>query len=111
MPAASGKPAEPWGRVDEHGAVFVRTPDGPGPEVKVGEWLAGEPAEGLRFYERKYATLSVEIGCSNIASVSPASRRTKPWPRSARFGSKWMSRTALVTSRHFDAGSTPSSTA
>jgi hypothetical protein len=29
--------------------------------VKVGEWLAGEPTEGLRFYERKYATLSVEI--------------------------------------------------
>jgi hypothetical protein len=59
--AASGKPAQPWGRVDEHGAVFVRTPDRPEPEVKVGEWLAGEPSEGIHFYERKYATLSVEI--------------------------------------------------
>ncbi|MFL6179561.1 MAG: DUF349 domain-containing protein [Actinomycetes bacterium] len=61
VPAASGKPAEPWGRVDEHGAVFGRTPDGPTHEVKVGEWMAGEPADGIRFYERKYATLSVEI--------------------------------------------------
>jgi hypothetical protein len=29
--------------------------------VKVGEWLAGHPADGLAFYERKYATLAVEI--------------------------------------------------
>lgn len=56
--------ARPWGRVDADGAVFVRTPDGPeGPdsEVKVGEWLAGDPADGIRFYERKYASLSVEV--------------------------------------------------
>jgi hypothetical protein len=38
--------------------VYVRTDAG---EVLVGQWLAGTPAEGLRFYERKYATLSVEI--------------------------------------------------
>lgn len=50
--------SEPWGRVDDSGAVFVRTDDG---EVLVGQWLAGSPDEGLRFYERKYATLSVEI--------------------------------------------------
>ena len=53
--------AEHWGRVDEDGAVFVRTPDGPESEVKVGEWLAGDPADGIRFYERKYASLAVEI--------------------------------------------------
>lgn len=65
VPAApSATAAKPWGRVDADGAVFVRTPDGPeGPdsEVKVGEWLAGNPADGIRFYERKYATLAVEI--------------------------------------------------
>ena len=59
--AASSTHAEPWGRVDDKGAVYVRTPGGAVPEVKVGEWLAGDPAEGIRFYERKYATLSVEI--------------------------------------------------
>ncbi|MCZ3387098.1 MAG: DUF349 domain-containing protein [Actinomycetia bacterium] len=47
--------------MDESGAVYVRTPDGPGPEVQVGEWLAGNPADGVRFYERKYATLGIEI--------------------------------------------------
>ncbi len=52
---------QPWGRVDDSGAVYVRTPDGPEDEVKVGEWLAGDPADGIRFYERKYATLGVEI--------------------------------------------------
>jgi hypothetical protein len=59
--AASGKPAQPWGRVDESGAVFVRTPDGSEAEVKIGEWLAGDPADGIRFYERKYASLTVEV--------------------------------------------------
>ncbi len=53
--------AEHWGRVDAAGAVYVRTPDGPDDEVKVGEWLAGDPADGVRFYERKYASLAVEI--------------------------------------------------
>ena len=41
----SGGQSEPWGRVDDNGAVFVRTPGGSEPEVKVGEWLAGDPAE------------------------------------------------------------------
>jgi hypothetical protein len=59
--APSAAAAEPWGRVDADGAVFVRTPDGPEAEVKVGEWLAGDPADGIRFYERKYASLAVEI--------------------------------------------------
>ena len=53
--------SQPWGRVDDAGAVYVRTPDGPDDEEKVGEWLAGDPADGLRFYERKYASLGVEI--------------------------------------------------
>ena len=61
VPVAASRSTEPWGRVDEHGAVFVRTPDGPEAERKVGEWLAGEPAAGVAFYERKYQALSVEI--------------------------------------------------
>ena len=47
--------------MDATGAVFVRTPEGPEPEVKIGEWLAGDPADGVRFYERKYDALVIEI--------------------------------------------------
>ncbi|MFZ0322684.1 MAG: DUF349 domain-containing protein [Actinomycetes bacterium] len=36
----------------------MRTADG---ERAVGNWLAGDPADGLAFYERKYQTLSVDI--------------------------------------------------
>lgn len=50
--------SQPWGRVDEHGAVFVRTSDG---EHKVGEWLAGDPAAGLAYYQRRYAALVVDV--------------------------------------------------
>jgi hypothetical protein len=38
--------------------VFVRTDSG---EHKVGEWLAGDPQDGLTFYERRYRTLAVDV--------------------------------------------------
>ena len=49
---------QPWGRVDDAGVVFVRTADG---ERKVGEWLAGDPAEGLAYYRRRYSSLTVDV--------------------------------------------------
>ncbi len=56
-------PAEPsasaaWGRVDDDGSVYVRTSDG---ERKVGQWVGGDPAEGLEFFARKYDALALEI--------------------------------------------------
>jgi hypothetical protein len=48
-----------WGRVDEDGTVYVRTADG---ERPVGNWQAGEPAEGLAHYARRYADLATEVG-------------------------------------------------
>ncbi len=36
----------PWGRVDEHGAVFVRDGDG---ERQVGEYPEGEPSVALAY--------------------------------------------------------------
>jgi Domain of Unknown Function (DUF349) len=51
--------SDPWGRVDETGTVYVRTADG---EKAVGSWQAGSPEEALRYYERKYEGLVVEIG-------------------------------------------------
>jgi hypothetical protein len=44
--------------VDADGGVFVRTSSG---ERKVGEWLAGDPADGLAHYRRRYAALVVDV--------------------------------------------------
>ena len=49
---------QPWGRVDDAGVVFVRTDTG---ERKVGEWLAGDPADGLAYYRRRYSSLAVDV--------------------------------------------------
>jgi hypothetical protein len=47
-----------FGRVDDDGSVYVRTADG---ERKVGQWLGGDPAEGLSFFARKYDALAFEL--------------------------------------------------
>ncbi len=65
-PAAPAAPVAPasdptqWGRVDDEGNVYVRTADGG--ERKVGSWQAGEPAEGLAHYGRRYDDLATEVG-------------------------------------------------
>lgn len=48
-----------WGRVDDDGTVYVRTSEG---ERVIGSWQAGEPAEGLAHYSRRYEDLATEIG-------------------------------------------------
>ncbi|HEX4019324.1 MAG TPA: DUF349 domain-containing protein [Frankiaceae bacterium] len=52
--AASGD----FGRVDEEGTVYVRTPDG---ERVVGSWLAGSPEAGLAYFVRKFEDLAAEV--------------------------------------------------
>ena len=47
------------GRVDEQGNVFLKTPEG---EVKVGQYAAGEPQEGLAFFTKRYEDIVAEIG-------------------------------------------------
>ena len=49
---------DPWGRVDADGTVFVRTSEG---ERAVGSWQAGEPAEALEFFRRKFEALVTEV--------------------------------------------------
>lgn len=49
---------DPWGRVDSDGTVYVRTNEG---ERVVGSWQAGEPAEALEFFKRKYDALATEV--------------------------------------------------
>lgn len=64
-PAALRPPAPPvssdprrFGRVEADGTVILLAPEG---EVVVGQWAAGDPADGLAFFGRKYDDLVVEI--------------------------------------------------
>jgi Domain of Unknown Function (DUF349) len=54
---ASANPGR-WGRVDPDGTVYVRTADG---ERAVGSWHAGEPAEGLAHYARRFDDVRTEV--------------------------------------------------
>jgi hypothetical protein len=51
--------AREWGRVDDAGTVYVRTPDGG--ERSVGSWQAGQPDAALAFYAKRYDAVMVEI--------------------------------------------------
>jgi hypothetical protein len=55
-PSAEQHP-DRWGRVDADGTVYVRTADG---ERAVGSWQAGDPAEGLVHYARRFDDLRTE---------------------------------------------------
>ena len=50
--------AEPWGRVDADGTVYVRTADG---ERTVGQYPAGSPDEALRFFTERFEALVFEV--------------------------------------------------
>ncbi|MBK1788329.1 DUF349 domain-containing protein [Prauserella cavernicola] len=55
-------PAEPhperWGRIDEDGAVFVRSSEG---ERQIGVWQAGSADEGLTHFARRFDDLRTEV--------------------------------------------------
>jgi hypothetical protein len=59
-PRSSAPATDPtrFGRVDPDGTVYLLAPEG---EVAVGQWAAGDPAEGLAFFARKYDDLAVEV--------------------------------------------------
>ncbi|WP_235926744.1 DUF349 domain-containing protein [Actinokineospora pegani] len=57
VPAASSAPGK-WGRVDADGTVYVTTADG---ERAVGSWQAGEPAEGLAHFARRFDDIRTEV--------------------------------------------------
>jgi hypothetical protein len=56
-PSAASDPSK-FGRVEADGTVILLAPEG---EVTVGQWAAGDPADGLAFFGRKYDDLVVEI--------------------------------------------------
>ncbi|MDR7303131.1 DUF349 domain-containing protein [Haloactinomyces albus] len=56
VPTASSDPSR-WGRVDSDGTVYVITAGG---ERAVGSWQAGDAAEGLAHFARKFDDLRTE---------------------------------------------------
>ena len=56
--AADSATTTPWGRVDEHGVVFVRDRD---EERQVGEFPDATPEEALAYYQRKYTDLASQV--------------------------------------------------
>ncbi len=63
---ASSDPGR-WGRVDDEGNVYVRTADG---ERSVGSWQAGEPAEGLAHFARRFDDIRTEVELLEARLVS-----------------------------------------
>ncbi|GAA4863390.1 DUF349 domain-containing protein [Saccharopolyspora rosea] len=57
VPTASADPAK-WGRVDTDGTVYVFTPEG---ERAIGSWQAGDAAEGLAHYARRFDDVVTEV--------------------------------------------------
>ncbi len=47
-----------WGRVDDDGTVYVKTPDG---ERSVGQYPEGTPEEALQFFVARYDALAFEV--------------------------------------------------
>jgi hypothetical protein len=56
-PQSAEQHPDRWGRVDDDGTVYVATLDG---ERAVGSWQAGEPAEGLAHFARRFDDLRTE---------------------------------------------------
>ena len=69
-------PTHPWGRVDEHGVVFVRDRD---EDRQVGEYPDATPDEAIAYYERKYQDLA-----SQVALLEQRARRGAPPAEVAR---------------------------
>lgn len=72
-----------WGRVTEDGTVLVRTGDD---EREVGSWKAGNPADGLAHFTRRYEQLAIEVtlleqrlasGAGDPTQVASSAKRLK----------------------------------
>ena len=72
--------ASQWGRIDDDGTVFVKTADG---ERAIGSWQAGDPDEGLAYYERRYADLVTEVDLLRRRLDSGAGDAKATWNQTA----------------------------
>ncbi|GGK41628.1 DUF349 domain-containing protein [Nocardia camponoti] len=72
--AAASDPAK-WGRVDEDGTAWVKTADG---EREIGSWQAGDAAEGLAHFGRRFDDLATEVALLEARLAAGAdARKTK----------------------------------
>lgn len=62
-----------WGRVDDDGAVYVRSADGDRP---IGSWQAGTPEEGLAHFVRRFEDLETEVILLENRLKSPSTDAT-----------------------------------
>ena len=72
--------ASQWGRIDDDGTVFVKTADG---ERAIGSWQAGDPEEGLAYYERRFADLATEVDLLRRRLDSGAGDAKATWNQTA----------------------------
>ena len=65
-----------WGRIDEHGVVYVTTAAG---ERAIGNWQAGDTEAGLQHFGRKFDDFSTEIALleARLASGTGDPKATK----------------------------------
>lgn len=64
-----------WGRVDEDGTAWVRTAEG---EREIGSWQAGDAAEGLAHFGRRFDDLATEVALLEARLAAGAdARKTK----------------------------------
>lgn len=71
-------PSDPslFGRVDEDGTAWVKTADG---ERQIGSWQAGDAAEGLAHFGRRYDDLATEVTLleARLTSGTGDARKTR----------------------------------
>ncbi len=91
VPEASANPGR-WGRVDADGTVYVKTADG---ERAVGSWHAGEPAEGLAHYARRFDDVRTEVELL-VARLSAGSGDPKHTMTNAKHIKESLTDAALV---------------
>lgn len=71
-------PSDPslFGRVDDDGTAWVKTAEG---ERQIGSWQAGDAAEGLAHFGRRYDDLATEVGLleARLASGTGDPKKTR----------------------------------
>jgi len=63
-----------FGYVDETGNVFLNGTSDP---IKVGQYAAGDPSEGLAFFTKRYEDLLAEIELAAARLKDGSNKRTK----------------------------------